>query len=139
MKTFIARHGRVAAMLLFFAAATASGQEVELTLSGNAEVPPVNASGSGEGTVKVNADKTISGEIATKGVPGTMAHIHLGEAGSNGPVAIPLVKQGDDKWAVPQGTKLSDAHYEAFKAGKLYVNVHTAAHPGGEVRAQIKP
>ena len=37
------------------------------------------------------------------------------------------------------GAKLQDAHYQAFKDGKLYINVHSAAHPKGEIRGQIKP
>ena len=34
---------------------------------------------------------------------------------------------------------LTDAQYEAFKAGNLYVNVHSAANKGGEIRGQLKP
>jgi hypothetical protein len=40
---------------------------------------------------------------------------------------------------VPPGAKLSAAEYKAFQAGHLYVNVHSLAHPGGEIRAQLKP
>jgi hypothetical protein len=40
---------------------------------------------------------------------------------------------------VPEGAKLTDAQMEAYKKGDLYVNVHTARHRGGEVRAQIVP
>jgi len=40
---------------------------------------------------------------------------------------------------VPAGSKLTDAQYESYKAGNLYVNVHSAANKGGEIRAQIKP
>ena len=54
-------------------------------------------------------------------------------------MAIPLVQDGDGRWAVPAGVKLSDAQYEALKAGRLYVNVHSAQFPGGEVRAQLQP
>jgi hypothetical protein len=35
--------------------------------------------------------------------------------------------------------KLTDAQYKAFKAGDLYVNVHSAQHQGGEIRGQLKP
>jgi hypothetical protein len=75
----------------------------------------------------------------TTGVAGTMAHIHEGAPGKNGGVAVPLAKNGDNGWSVPAGAKLSDAQYEAFKAGNLYVNVHSSANPGGEIRGQIKP
>jgi hypothetical protein len=40
---------------------------------------------------------------------------------------------------VPPGAKLTDAQYDAFKAGRLYVNFHSAQHKGGEIRAQVRP
>ena len=126
-----------AAALVFVAGASA--QEMTLMLSGAAEVPPAKTSASGTGTFTVAPDRTISGSVTTTGMKGTMAHIHEAAAGANGPVAIPLVQDGDGKWAVPPGTKLNDAQYAALKAGKLYVNVHSAQYPGGEVRAQLQP
>ncbi len=68
-----------------------------------------------------------------------MAHIHQGAAGKNGGVIIPLKDAGDGKWKVPTDTKLTDAQQEAFRKGDLYVNVHSKEHPGGEIRAQLKP
>ena len=59
--------------------------------------------------------------------------------GVNGPVVIPLTKTSDNVWSVPANAKLSDAQYDSYKAGKLYVNVHSAAHKDGEIRAQLKP
>ena len=40
---------------------------------------------------------------------------------------------------MPAGAKLTEAQYKAYEAGDLYVNVHSAAHKGGEVRGQLKP
>jgi hypothetical protein len=107
-------------------------------LSGAEEVPPVSASGSGSGTIRVNSDGTVSGSVTTTGVEGTMAHIHQGAKGQNGPVLIPLTKSGDT-YTVPAGAKLNDAQIKAFQAGNLYVNVHTAKNKGGEVRGQLTP
>lgn len=129
----------LAAGAAFALLAPAGAQEMKLTLKGSDEVPAVTTSAAGSGTITVGSDKSVSGSVTTTGVAGTMAHIHEGAAGANGPVIIPLTREGSDKWVVPGGSKLTDAQYESFKAGKLYVNVHSAAHPGGEVRAQLKP
>lgn len=111
----------------------------QVMLSGSQEVPAVVTSAKGEGMISVGDDGMVSGSITTSGVAGTMAHIHEAAAGKNGPVIIPLEKKGDNEWAVPANAKLTDAQYKAYKAGDLYVNVHSAAHKGGEIRAQIKP
>jgi len=112
----------------------------KVTLNGAQEVPPVKTSASGSGTITVGSDKSVSGSVTTSGVNGTAAHIHLGAEGKNGPVAVPLAKGADgNTWSVPAGAKLTDAQYDAYKAGNLYVNVHSAANKGGEIRGQIKP
>jgi hypothetical protein len=111
-----------------------------VTLSGAEEVPPVKSPGSGSGTITVKDDKSVSGSITTTGVVILAAHIHIGERGKNGPVIIPLTKSSDgNTWSVPAGAKLTDKQYEAYKAGNLYVNAHSAANKGGEVRGQLKP
>ena len=57
-----------------------------------------------------------------------------------GAVLTPLVaKTADGVWSVASGVKLTDAQYEAFKAGNLYVNAHSEANKGGELRGQLKP
>jgi hypothetical protein len=110
----------------------------EVTLSGSNEVPPVNTPASGSGTVTIKDDHSVSAEIKVTGMTATAAHIHEAAAGANGPVIVPFVKTGDNAFAAPPGAKLTDSQYAAYKAGKLYVNVHSAAHPPGEVRAQLK-
>jgi hypothetical protein len=67
----------------------------------------------------------------------TAAHIHQGAAHANGKVIVPFTKTGDNEFSAPPGAKLTDEQYAAYKAGDLYVNVHSAAHPGGEIRAQL--
>ena len=111
---------------------------VSVKLSPAEEVPPVKVSGSGSGSLRVAEDGTVTGSVKTTGVQGTMAHIHQGAKGQNGPVIVPLTKNGDT-YSVPEGRKLTAAQMQAWKAGNLYVNVHTAANKGGEVRGQINP
>ena len=114
------------------------GSQVRVNLSGAEEVPPVRTSGAGSGSFTIGADGSVKGNVTTTGVPGTAAHIHQGARGQNGPVIVPLAKNGDT-YTAPAGAKLSDAQMQAFKAGNLYVNVHTAQNKGGEVRGQLQP
>ena len=108
-------------------------------LNGNQEVPPVSTAATGSGTIKALMDKSLSGNVTTAGVAGTAAHIHMAAPGGNGPVIVPLNKTADNVWSVPPNIRLNDAQYEAYKLGNLYVNVHSAANPGGEIRGQLTP
>ncbi len=110
-----------------------------LKLTGEQEVPPVKTLASGSGMLAVAADGAISGNITTEGLKATMAHVHMGALGANGPVIITLVKTTDTVWSVPQNAKLSAEQLAGYRAGRLYVNVHTEANKGGEIRAQLTP
>lgn len=135
----ILQRAAVAAVLVA-GCSLASAKDDKVTLSGDQEVPAVTTNAKGEGHIKIGADKTVSGKIKTTGMEGTMAHIHEGKApGENGPPIITLEKGSDGNWMVPKGSKLTDEQYEAYKAGKLYVNIHSAEHKGGEIRAALKP
>ena len=110
----------------------------KITLSGSNEVPPVTTSASGTGTVTIGADRSVKANITVTGMTATASHIHEGAAGVNGPVIVPFTKTADNTFVAPDGAKLTEAQYASYKAGNLYVNVHSAANPGGEVRAQLK-
>ena len=112
------------------------GQSV--TLSGANEVPPVTTAASGSGTVTIKDDRSVSAKISVTGMTATAAHIHEAAMGANGPVIVPFTKTADNTFEAPAGAKLTDAQYASYKAGNLYVNVHSATNPGGEVRAQLK-
>lgn len=108
-----------------------------ISLDGSHEVPPVNTTATAMGTITVAADKSVRGSITTTGIDARSAHIHEGAPGTNGPVIIPLEKTADNTWSVPAGAMLTDAQYASYMAGNLYVNVHSAAYPNGEIRAQL--
>jgi len=108
------------------------------TLSGAAEVPPNDSSGTGQ--LQATLDKptrTLRWDLSYGGLsgPATMAHFH-GPAmpGANAPVAVPIAPPGSPSKG--QAT-LTDAQMNDLLSGKWYVNVHTAAHPGGEIRGQV--
>lgn len=113
-----------------------AGQKIEL--SGANEVPAVVTTASGTATVTIKDDRSVVALVTVTGLTATASHIHEGAAGSNGPVIVPFTKTGDNTFASADGAKLTEAQYAAYKAGNLYVNVHTAKNPGGEVRGQLK-
>ena len=113
------------------------GPAGKISLSGAEEVPAVTSAATGSGVITVAADRGVSGSVSTTGIDGKAAHIHLAAKGSNGPVIVPLTKTADNTWSVPAGTKLTDAQYASYVAGNLYVNVHSAAFPNGEIRGQM--
>ena len=126
---------------LYFSVAslTVFAQSMKVTLAGSQEVPPVTTSASGAGSIMVGPDGSVSGSVTTSGVDGTMAHIHEAPMGQNGPVIVPFAKTADNVWSVPAGAKLTDAQLQSLRSGNLYINVHSAANKGGEIRGQLKP
>ena len=133
--------GIVAAATLALSAfsMSATADELLFKLSGDAEVPPVATTASGTGAITINPDMTVGGKVTTSGVAATMAHIHIGKGEANGADVVTLAKSGDNVWLVPDGTRLSEAAYQSYKAGELYVNVHSAEHKAGEIRGQLNP
>lgn len=125
--------------ILALASAGAYAKDVKVDLTGAEETPPVTTSASGHGTIRLAKDKSVSGTVKTTGIEGTAAHIHVGAKGEAGPPIITLTKGADGTWTVPAGSKLTDEQWADYKAGKLYVNVHSEQHKPGEIRAQLKP
>ena len=128
-----------AVLLLTMGPGIAQAADVPAKLRGAHEVPPVKSEANGTAAITIGADKSVSGKLTTVGIAGTAAHIHLGATGANGPAIVTLTKGSDNEWLVPAGARLTDEQYAAYKAGKLYVNVHSNAHKPGEIRTQLKP
>jgi len=114
------------------------GNTQMVTLTGANEVPPVNSGATGTATITVKPDRSVSAKVTVSGMTATAAHIHEAAAGANGPVIVPFTKSGDNTFVAADGAKMTEAQYEAFKAGRTYVNVHSNEHKAGEIRAQLK-
>jgi CHRD domain len=116
----------------------------KVALTGAQEVPPVQSPGAG--TVDITYDpstRVVTWTVTSDGLSGpmTMAHIHGPAAeGKNGPVVIWLSKQGTSAVSPISGqATLTPEQAQQFAAGEWYINVHTQAHPAGEIRGQLMP
>jgi hypothetical protein len=111
--------------------------EMSATLSGAKEVPP-NTSG-GSGSAKVNlSGNSLSWTITYSGTTGpvTAGHFHgPASAGANAGVVVPFAPPLASP--ITGSATLTDAQVADLKAGKWYINLHTAANPGGELRGQV--
>lgn len=120
-------------------AGPAFADKMKVTLDGKSEVPP-NAS-AGTGTAELDYDpasKKLSWKLTYSGLsgPATMAHFHgPAEAGKNAGVAVAIPNATSSP--VEGSATLTDAQAADLVAGKYYINIHTAANPGGEIRGQV--
>jgi hypothetical protein len=147
-------------IVLLFAPLAGAQTTFQATLTGQQQSPAVDTSANGTATFTLSADgTTLSYTVSVVDTADiTMAHIHIAAAGQNGPVATWLypsqphaeTKPGKFTGVLATGT-LTDASLVGplqgktiadlvadIKAGNAYVNVHTSAHPGGEIRGQIQ-
>ena len=110
------------------------------TLSGAQEVPPVPGNGKGSAEFKLDvATKTLTWTVSYSGLTGdaVAAHIHGPAApGANAGVEVPFTV---GKNPMTGSAVLTDAQISDLSTGKTYVNIHTAANKGGELRGQITP
>jgi CHRD domain len=128
-------------------------------LSADEEVPRNASRGTGFATFEMGPNNTLSYYLFVDGLQNVqMAHIHIGAAGQNGPVAIWLyppappavLMAGPVSGAIGGGTialanfmgplqgQQFTALINALNNGQAYVNVHTTQFPGGEIRGQVR-
>jgi hypothetical protein len=120
-------------------AGPACAEKFKATLDGKSEVPANTSAGSGTADIDYDAaSKKLTWKLTYSGLsgPATAAHFHgPAEAGKNAGVAVAI----PNATATPAegSATLTDAQAADLLAGKYYVNVHTAANPGGEIRGQV--
>jgi hypothetical protein len=112
------------------------------TLNGASEVPPVTTPGTGTADIWYDpATKMLSWTVTYSGLtgPATAAHFHGPAApGANAGVVVPIGSAGMASPATGS-VALDDAKAAQLAGGQMYVNVHTAKSPGGEIRGQVVP
>jgi hypothetical protein len=120
-------------------AGPAFADKMKATLDGKSEVPPNTSAGTGAADIDYDAaSKKLTWKVTYSGLsgPATAAHFHgPAEPGKNAGVAVAI----SNATASPAegSATLTDAQAADLMAGKYYVNVHTAANPGGEIRGQV--
>jgi CHRD domain len=129
---------------LWVGTALAAPQSFHVPLSGMQGVPRVETGGKGMADLTYDPDtRVVTWNITYSGLsgPATMAHFHGPAAkGENAGVQIWLSKPGSPAQSPIKGqATLTPEQAKDFAAGKWYVNVHTQAHPAGEIRGQVLP
>jgi hypothetical protein len=100
----------------------------------------ITSSGKGAGTFTYDpATHMLTYNVTYEGLsgPAVAAHIHgPADPGASGPPVVPFANAASP---ITGTATLTDAQAADLAAGKYYVNVHTAANKGGEIRGQITP
>jgi hypothetical protein len=126
------------AVLVAAPAARAQMVKMKAALAGTAEVPANDSAAKGTADLDYDtATKLLKWTISYSGLkaPATMGHIHgPAAAGANAGVAVPFANPASP---ITGQATLTDAQADALMNGMLYVNIHTSAHPAGEIRGQI--
>jgi len=131
------------ATLAFAAAVACAGpafaEKFKATLDGKSEVPANTSAATGTADLDYDAaTKKLTWKLTYSGLsgPATAAHFHgPAEAGKNAGVAVAIPNAGTSP--AEGSATLTDAQAADLLAGKYYVNVHTQANPGGEIRGQV--
>ena len=120
-------------------AGPAFAEKMKATLSGKSEVPANSSAATGNADIDYDAaTKKLTWKLTYSGLsgPATAAHFHgPAEAGKHAGVAVAIPNASSSP--AEGSATLTDAQAADLMAGKYYVNVHTAANPGGEIRGQV--
>jgi hypothetical protein len=129
----------VAALLAFGGPAFADTVQFKADMKGATEVPPNESAATGTLTASYDTtSKKLSWTGSYTGLsgPATAAHFHgPAEPGKNAGVAVPITPNTSP---LEGSATLTDAQAADLMAGHWYVNVHTNANKGGEIRGQLE-
>jgi hypothetical protein len=144
-------------LVLLVSIGIAAERSFKAKLSGSEVVPTVKTTAKGETIFQLSKDgNELTYKLTVADIENvTVAHIHDGKYGKNGPPIVSLYtgskKEGKFSGTLSEGTitakdlmgelkgKLFSHFMQMIEDGHAYVNVHTDKYPGGEIRGQIKP
>lgn len=134
--------GAGAALLALTSRSQAATTTFKADLNGSSEVPSNTTTGTGSGTVTLDsATNKITWNVSFSGLtgPATAVHIHgPAPAGKNAGVLIWLSTKGKTATSPVSGSAtFTAAQATDLMNGQCYINIHTAANPGGEIRGQL--
>ena len=114
----------------------------DVALSGTNEVPAVTTTATGQALFRLTANKTLYSKYTVTGLEAgdvlTASHVHVGAAGTNGAVIIPVCASAADFGMALKLPALTDANIALLTTGLVYANAHSQNRPGGVVRGQIR-
>lgn len=116
----------------------ASGTDLAVVMSGDAQSPPVQSAATGYALIFVDDDGAISGVVEAPGIVDATAVIEDDAPEAVTPVVVTLVPVSAGRWEVPSDSRLTPTQMSHYKSGKLSANVRSKAHPKGEVRAKLQ-
>src|SRR6185312_12442817 len=136
----IAASAMLAGGAIYAAHAADMAEKFKASLSAGEENPSNDSKGKGTGEFTLNpSTKELSWKVSYEGLTGDAlaAHIHgPADKGANAGVEVNL-GAGGMKNPLEGKATLTDQQIADITGGKTYVNIHTAAHKGGEIRGQI--
>ncbi|HEX2833146.1 MAG TPA: CHRD domain-containing protein [Thermoanaerobaculia bacterium] len=114
-----------------------SAQHYVFHLSADQEVPPTDSTARGGCYAQLDPSTRRLSLVCTHNVDSpAVAHIHRGAAGAIGP---PLFDLGDPSSPIEATWEMTPADVADLQAGNLYLNIHAAGRPDGEIRGQMLP
>lgn len=134
--------GAGAALLAFTSRSQAASTTFKADLKGSTEVPSNTTSGTGSATITLDsATNAITWNVTFSGLTGAATAVHIhgpAPAGKNAGVMVWLSEKGKTATSPVSGSAtITAAQASDMINGQTYVNVHTAANPGGEIRGQL--
>ena len=128
----------LSAVALMVGACTAGAENLSFKaqLQAASEVPPNDSPATGSAEVTVDtAAKMLNWKVSTENLTGTPTAAHIHGPAPEGTNAPPVI----DMSANPEtgSSTVTDQQIADFQAGRMYLNIHTAQHPDGEIRGQL--